>query len=149
MVRKAMAVFDELGVGHVIHCGDVGSTAVFDELVGRPCTFVWGNTDYPDPAVLDYLTSVGLSVPQRVPARVTLDGKAFLVFHGHEPGFEAALRSQEADYLLHGHTHVARDERNGHARVINPGALYRTKRKTVAVLDTADDMLNFIEISDK
>ncbi len=147
LVHRALALFDELGVGHVIHCGDVGGVNVFDELVGRPCTFVWGNMDSPDDDdAAAYLDTVGLAPPNGVPARITLDGKTFAVFHGHEPGFGRALASLDVDYLLHGHTHLARDERRGRTRIINPGALHRARRKTVATLDTTGDKLIFHDV---
>ena len=138
-----MALFDELGVDHVIHCGDVGGMPVFDQLAGRPCTFVWGNMDFPDDGLLAYIETIGLAVPNEAPVRLTLDGKRFAVFHGHEDGFERALASLAVDYVLHGHTHVARDDRRGDTRIINPGALHRARRKTVATLDTAVDELGF------
>jgi predicted phosphodiesterase len=69
-----------------------------------------------------------------------------LVFHGHEPGFARALGTQGADYVLHGHTHVTRDERIGKTRIINPGALCRAAKKTVATLDLAADVLTFHDL---
>ena len=147
LVRQAMALFDSHGVEHVIHCGDIGGTEVFDELVGRSCTFVWGNMDVPDSGLFAYLEAVGLEVPQQVPARVTLDGKTFVVFHGHEPRFEKAIHTLQADYLLHGHTHVPRDEHVGKTRIINPGALHRAKRKTIATLDTTKNMLTLYDLA--
>ena len=68
-VRRAMALFDLLGVSKIIHCGDVGGTGVFDELVGRDLTFVWGNTDCPGAGLFAYLETVGVAAPDRVPAR--------------------------------------------------------------------------------
>lgn len=145
-VRQAMALFDKLGVGHVIHCGDVGGTAVFDELVGRPCTFVWGNMDFRDDGLLTYLATVGVPLPNGVPTHLTLESKTFAVFHGHEYGFKHALKTLDVDYILHGHTHVARDDRRDRTRIINPGALHRARRKTIATLDTVADDLVFREI---
>ncbi len=142
-VRNAMALFDKLGVEQVIHCGDIGGTAVFDELVGRPCTFVWGNMDVPDSALAAYLNTVGIRPPDGVPLRLTFDGKTFAVFHGHEPGFNRALATLAVDYILHGHTHVTRDEFRQQTRIINPGALHRARRKTVATLNTATGELVF------
>ena len=147
--RHAMALFDDLGVEHVIHCGDVGGESVFDELVGRPCTFVWGNTDRRDGGLAAYLQIVGIVVPREVPTRIELDGKRIAVFHGHERGFQRAVDTLPVDYLLHGHSHVARNETRGGKRIINPGALYRARRKTVAVLDTTNDELTFYEIRDE
>jgi putative phosphoesterase len=141
-----MALFDKLGVAHVIHCGDVGSPEVFDEMLGRPCTFVWGNMDFPNDGLLTYARALGLSIPEKIPTKLELDGKRFAVFHGHEPGFHDALRHLDVDYILHGHTHVAGDERLYGKRIINPGALYRAARKTIATLDTKTDLLTFHQI---
>lgn len=148
MVTRATALFDTLGVEHVIHCGDVGGEAVFDEFVGRNVTFVWGNTDQVSQGLFAYVASVGLALPNAAPTIVQLDGRRFAVFHGHEPGFEAALHSLDVDYVLHGHSHLRRDERSGSRRIINPGALHRAAVKTVATLDTHTDELNFHEIAD-
>jgi putative phosphoesterase len=145
--RRALQVFDHHRVEHIIHCGDVGEVDVFELFVGRPFTFVWGNTDQPSHSLLAFLNTVGIHAPTKVPVRLTLDGKTFAVFHGHEPGFDAAERNLPVDYLLHGHSHVTRDERRGRTRIINPGALHRARPKTVAVLDTATDQLTFHEIA--
>ncbi len=147
IVARAMALFDSLAVEHLIHCGDVGGQSVFDELVGRALTFVWGNTDYPPPILCAYVESVGFDLPSAEPTRVDLDGKRFAVFHGHEFGFDDAIGTLDVDYILHGHTHCQRDDRCGAQRIINPGALHRARRKTVATLDTATDQLTFHEIA--
>jgi putative phosphoesterase len=142
-----MALFDRLAVKHIIHCGDVGGIAVFDELVDRRLSFVWGNTDFPDNGVFAYLDSVGLSPPETIPLRVTLDNKTFAVFHGHERGFDDALHNLDVDFILHGHTHLARDETFNSKRIINPGALHRAHTKTVATLETSTGQLTFHEIN--
>ena len=88
-----MALFERLDAGHVIHCGDVGGGAVFDELVGRSCTFVWGNMDYPDDGIMAYLDTVGITVPDGVPTRLTLDGKTFAVGYYLPRSSEAAAKA--------------------------------------------------------
>ena len=90
--------------------------------------------------------NVGIKVPAKTPLRLRLGGKTFAVFHGHERGFQRAIRSLDVDYILHGHTHTARNEKIGGKRVINPGALYRAIPKTVATLDTMTDKVTFHEI---
>lgn len=146
-VRRALALFDSLGVTQLIHCGDVGGTGVFDEFVGRDLAFVWGNTDYPEEGLLAYLDTVGIGVPDRVPVRLTLDGKTFAVFHGHERGFDSAIASLDVDYILHGHSHIPHHDLRGKTHIVNPGALHRTRQKTVATLDTAMDKLTFHNIA--
>ena len=146
LVRRAVALFDRLGVEHIVHCGDVGGEIVFDELVGRRCTFVWGNMDRRPRRLLGYLESVGIRVPAETPTMLELGGKRFAVFHGHENGFTRAAINLDVDYILHGHTHAARDEIVNGKRVINPGALHRAARRTVATLNTTNDELTFHEI---
>lgn len=140
-----MKLFDKLGVTHLIHCGDVGGINVFDELIDRPLTFVWGNTDNPSNNVYAYLEVVSIKPPGDTPVVVTLDGKKFAVFHGYESAFDFA-HELDVDYVLHGHTHTQRDEKIKAIRYINPGALHRANPKTVATLDTATDTLTFHEI---
>ncbi|GJM24336.1 MAG: phosphodiesterase [Phycisphaerae bacterium] len=145
-VKKAIEIFDRENAATIIHCGDVGGIEVFDEMVGRDVHFVWGNTDYPDQATLAYLRTVELAPPATVPLRLELHGKSIEVFHGHEPEFNHALGSPASDYILHGHTHLARDERIGNCRIINPGALHRAREYTVATIDLERDEVTFHRI---
>ncbi|MCP4247386.1 MAG: YfcE family phosphodiesterase [bacterium] len=145
-LRRALAIFDEVQAQRVIHCGDVGGQATFDELVGREVRFVWGNTDSPNAALRAYLQTVGLTPPNEVPLLVEWAGKRMAVFHGHEHGFRNAARSLDVDYIFHGHSHLRRDERIGAVRIINPGALHRAAIYTVATLNLATDELRFHEV---
>ncbi len=142
-VQAALRLFDEMEVGKILHCGDVGSVELFDEFVGRDFEFVWGNTDSPDYPLRSYITAVGLPLPPHPPLRVEIDGKSIEVYHGHEAEFRRSLRNPTTDYILHGHTHICRDERVGRARVINSGALHRASVLTVAILDTQSDTVCF------
>ena len=145
-LRRALAIFDEARAERVIHCGDVGGQAAFDELVGRQVRFVWGNTDMPNGALRAYLATVGLTPPDEVPLLVEWAGKRMAVFHGHERGFRTAVQDLDVDYIFHGHSHLRRDERIGSVRVINPGALHRAAIYTVATLNLATDELRFHEV---
>jgi len=142
-VKKAIEIFERENAATIIHCGDVGGIEVFDEMVGRDAHFVWGNTDYPDQATFAYLNSVELGAPNSVPLSLEFGGKSIQVFHGHEPEFNQALRTPTSDYILHGHTHIARDERIGSCRIINPGALHRAREYTVATIDLERDEVTF------
>lgn len=144
-VRKALQVLDRAGAEAFIHCGDVGGLDVLDELAGRRCWFVWGNTDDPRPSWRAHVAALGLPWPEG-PVELALDGKRIGVFHGYERGFREALRDCRYDYLLHGHTHERDDYREGRMRVINPGALHRVATKTVAILDLQTDQVEFLEV---
>lgn len=148
-VARAIQLLQGLGAEAFIHCGDVCGEQVFDQLAGLRAWFVWGNTDDRDPVLERYVESLGLPLPQTVPLRVALDGREIAVFHGHEsefarlPAFAAGCR-----YVLHGHTHVARDVNVGPLRVINPGALHRAPVYSVATLDLQKDEVKFWRVDE-
>jgi len=145
LVRRAVSVLERAGAQGFVHCGDLGGLDILDELAGRPCWFVWGNTDDPRPSWRAHIQALGLVWPDG-PIEVQIDNKQVGIFHGHERLFREALRDSRYDYLLHGHTHQQDDYRDGRMRVINPGALHRVSVPTVALLDLADDDVQFMEL---
>lgn len=144
-VRQALIALDRAGADAFIHCGDVGSLEVLEELAGRRCWFVWGNTDDPHPSWRKDVEALGLPWPEGG-VELTLEQKRIAVFHGHETEFIAAMDAAAHDYLLHGHTHQRDDYYQGRMRIINPGALHRASIHTVATLDLTNDVLEFIEV---
>ncbi len=146
ITAAAVRVLREAGAEYFIHCGDVGSEQVLDLFAGLPAAFVWGNTDWDQPALARYAQTIGVRC-LGTRGDLELDGKRFAVLHGDDaPAMRRVLDQQLHHYLLHGHTHARRDERLGHVRIINPGALHRAREKTVALLDTGTDRLRFITI---
>ncbi|MHC5026771.1 MAG: YfcE family phosphodiesterase [Planctomycetota bacterium] len=143
--RDAVAALRAAGAECLLHLGDVGSEEVIDELVGMPARVVFGNCDLDDAELGRYAQLVGVAVEHPCG---TLDAQGLVVAftHGHLSDVVARALATEPDYLLHGHTHVLRDDRIGATRVINPGALFRAARYTAAVLDTATDRLEVLEI---
>lgn len=89
----------------VWHLGDFCDLATLEAVkaVGRPFYGVLGNNDW----TLD------------LPMKLILEraGKSFLLIH------IPPSRPGGADFLLHGHTHVPRDETVGLTRVLNPGTI--------------------------
>lgn len=139
---RALALLKAAGAEALIHCGDVGGDEVFAHFAGERFWFVWGNCDHPSPVLVAYVRSIGLTPPEAAPLRIELEGRQIAVFHGHEPELQR-FQPAGVDYLLHGHTHVRRDERADGVRIINPGALHRAREYTVATLDLASDALEF------
>ena len=136
MLRKRSAEF-------LIHCGDVGSPLVFDQMAGIPGAFVFGNNDWNQRAMEQYASDLGIQC-LGFTGELELDGKRFVVLHGDDTRLMRRLiEQQEHDYLLFGHTHVKAERREGRVRLINPGALHRAAVKTVATLDTRSDALTF------
>ena len=155
ITRAAVDLLRSRGAAHLIHCGDVGDYGhapepVIDALAcgpDCPAAFVWGNNDDPDPAVAAYAAALGVSCLGDA-GTLDLGGRRFGVTHGDRPALVRRLLSGGLDYLCVGHSHVADDRRSpgGTTRVLNPGALFRASAKTVALLDTDADRVEFIGI---
>ena len=134
------------GAEYLVHCGDVGSEEVLDTLAGHPSMFVFGNTDYEYGTLTTHAAAIGVGCGRNC-GKLSFDGKLAVVTHGDDAALvHRLLKEQQIDYLFVGHTHVKLDRREGRVRIINPGALYRTSLKTVAVLDTASDNLMFLPV---
>ncbi|MCH8807983.1 MAG: YfcE family phosphodiesterase [Planctomycetes bacterium] len=158
---RALRILQRLGAEAFVHCGDLQSDEVLDELAVVRARFVWGNTDNPDPRCRKYAESLGLEPPTEIPLLLELGGKRIAVFHGHEREFERLGRAVatgdadqtrraalECDYVFYGHTHAASDARVGAVRLINPGALQRARVYTVATLDLELDEVSFWRVDD-
>ena len=135
------------GAEFLIHAGDVGpADPILGHLGAVPSAFVFGNNDWDRQDLERHAATLGVRCLGDA-GELELGGKRFYVLHGDDgTAMRRALDGQQYDYLLHGHTHVKRDQRVGRTRVINPGALYRAREKTVAVLDTGEDRLTFLNV---
>ena len=134
------------GAEFFIHGGDVGGEHILDCLAGDRAAFVWGNNDWERPELAWYAKSIGVQCFDDF-GEITLDGKRFAITHGDDAERLKRIQSeQKHDYLITGHTHLRRDQRVGRLRWINPGALYRAREKTVALLDPSRDVLQFLTV---
>jgi len=102
------------GVDHIIHAGDIGGDAIIDALKEiAPVTFVAGNND----------DASGYEI-----RRVSIGGVRILVTHilprPHSPAKNvlAALRSEKADLVVFGHSHLPHDEVVDGVRYFNPAS---------------------------
>lgn len=105
------------GVDFIVHAGDIGSLDVLMELEAiAPTIAVLGNNDHN----VDYGPGVNESATQ------VIDGVKLFVSH-YPRDAERAADSGEYDLVIHGHTHVPRDEVRGECRIINPGGAFRPR----------------------
>lgn len=102
------------GVELILHAGDVGGSAILDELsLIAPVRAVTGNTDPPgEPGLSEEIT-------------LEIDGLRVHVSHGHEVGSPTPAKlaaRYDADVVVYGHTHRQLVTRIGGKLFINPGA---------------------------
>ena len=104
---------DELaaGVDEIWHLGDVVAPSILETVrsVGPPVTIVRGNCD----------------ANSEWPLIVDLERNGVRFRLTHIPPKQPAA---DVDVLLHGHTHVPRDEVRGGVRFLNPGCVTRPNR---------------------
>ena len=143
----ALALFAEHRPEIYLHAGDLVSPEMLAYFEGLPFHFVFGNNEYDHATLRSKAKSLDLECHGNV-AELTFDGKRLVMLHGHEGALMHKLILEgRYDYVIHGHTHVRRDERVGRTRIINPGALQRARTKSVALLDTSTDALTFISVA--
>ena len=111
------------------HLGDVCAETILDELraIGPPVVVVRSNCDsnFEWPLVVDFVRS----------------GLKFRLQH-----VSPDQPPDDVDVLLHGHTHVPRNERRGRVLFLNPGCVTRPNRgapPSVAWLEIADGRINW------
>jgi putative phosphoesterase len=142
---EAVKLLHQAGAETLIHCGDVTRADILSLCTGRPLYFVFGNNDFEEELRPAAQAMVGVNCLGHR-GLVELVGKRIGVTHGHLRKEVHALFSEAPDYLLTGHSHIAADERHGKIRRINPGALYRARQFTVALLDLKTDQLRFLQV---
>jgi uncharacterized protein len=130
-----------------LHAGDLVAPEMLDHFAGLdPFHFVFGNNEYDHAAIRSRALALQLHCHGEF-ADLSLAGKRIALLHGHDGALLHKLtRSEDYDYVVHGHTHLRQDARRGKTRIINPGALHRAKAKSVALLDLNADHLQFLEI---
>lgn len=102
------------GVEHILHAGDVGMPTVLTDLrTIAPVTAVWGNTD-------------GFDIRACTAAEIEVDlgGVRFAIAHGHRVAeFDQLCELfPRAAVIVHGHSHVPRDDFVNGFRMLNPGS---------------------------
>lgn len=135
----------ERGVVLIVHCGDLGSEEVVDQLAGLPVHLVLGNVD---PRSLErYAELLGIVAADRS-LRLDIAGRRIGITHGHLEDEVRRLVADRPDYLIHGHTHRMRDETVDGIRFLNPGAVTPSPIPSVATLDPSSGRFEAIELRD-
>lgn len=141
--RQAVALLVAAGAETLIHCGDLLGPPIVEACGTLPAYFVFGNNEDDLPGLRRAMRAAN-AVCLEWAGAVALAGKRIAVTHGHLQKELSDLLAAEPDYLFSGHSHVAADHREGGTRWINPGALYRAREYTVAILDLQSDRLEYL-----
>lgn len=145
--QSAMKRFQHHGVEAIIHSGDLFSPRIIEICSALPFYFCFGNHDADvvpalrQSAINCQATCLGWG------DIITLTGKTIAVCHGHLTFDLKPLLTTQPDYLISGHSHIPSDTQQNATRRINPGALFRADRFTIALLDLTTTELEFLEVN--
>lgn len=131
----AVRMLESLEVELVIHCGDIGSAEIVPLFAPWPTHFVFGNVDGDRRGLEAAIRTAGQQCHGRFGSLEIAETKiAFL--HGDDTLLlRQTIAGGQWDIVCHGHTHIARRERQGRTLVLNPGALYRATPHSLAYVE--------------
>jgi putative phosphoesterase len=133
--RPAIRLLESLEVDQVLHCGDIGSVEVVDLFSAWPTHFVFGNCDYYQAELREGIEAAGQNCHELF-GDLTFEGVRIALLHSHEhQRFQQVLDDDEYQVVCYGHTHVADKTLRDGKLVLNPGALYRASKHSIAILD--------------
>ncbi len=144
--RVAVAMLRNAGAEALIHCGDLASPPIVQELAILPSWFVFGNHDSDMVPHLEKSATASGVVCLGWGGTIVLSGRRVGVAHGHLTTDIRRVMQDAPEFLLSGHSHLPSDSSVGTVRRINPGALHRAELFTVALLELTDGKLEFIPV---
>lgn len=145
-IRKAVKVFQEKNVDFVIHLGDIISPTSTAFFKGVKVKFIKGNCDGDLEMIKKKAEEIGSEFLGNS-VELAIKGRKLVGVHGDNALIlNKLINSGKYAYVLHGHTHIKRDEVIGNTRVINPGAHYWGAEDTIALLDVGANKLEFIKL---
>lgn len=139
--ERAMEIFVAGGCEVLLHCGDLANAAVVTICRRLPFHYVLGNHDDEDTLKLE-AAAEGVTCHGGL-MDLTFDSQRIMMTHGHLKQPVKAIECEKPDYFLCGHSHVACDRIQNGVRVVNPGALFRVKTPSVAIIDTVGGTVDF------
>jgi len=130
-------MLESFGVGAVLHCGDIGSEAIVPLFAAWPTHFVFGNVDggLLAAGLAAAIEKVGMTCDGRFDS-FELAGTKIAQLHGDDGRLlDETIEAAQHQLVCHGHTHLPRLEKVGPTLVLNPGALYRAAKHTIATIE--------------
>ncbi len=131
--RAAIHMLSSLEIGSILHCGDIGSPEVVELFRPWPSHFVLGNVDSNADELQAAVAEISGCFHDRF-GTLEVAGRRIAFMHGDDQRrLRETIIGQQYDLVCYGHTHVAEQHRDRQTLVVNPGALYRAERHTIAV----------------
>ncbi|MBA4031965.1 MAG: metallophosphoesterase [Planctomyces sp.] len=144
--RVAVDLLREAGAEGLVHCGDLASPLVVETCACLPLWFVFGNHDADSAAELKVAAAEFGATCLGWGDVILLGGRRLGVAHGHLTFDIKRVARDSPEVLFCGHSHLAGEFTIDGLRRINPGALHRAVKLTVAVFDTINGKVQWLEV---
>jgi uncharacterized protein len=146
--RAAVRRIAQERVDAILHCGDIGHRDIIALFEGWPTHFVLGNVDSNERELAATIRQAGQTFHARF-GEIELAGVQIAILHSDDQDlFEKTVRSGKYDLVCYGHTHVAKQQREGRTLVLNPGALFRATPWTIALVDLPEVVVTHVTIDE-
>jgi len=131
-IERAVDFFNKKKVEFVLHAGDFVAPFTIPKFKKLSCPWlgVLGNND----GEKEGLSRVSEGKIKKAPLRVKINQRRITLVHDIN---SLNLEKEDADVVIYGHTHKAKEEKKRHSLIINPGECggWLTGKSTVAVVD--------------
>jgi putative phosphoesterase len=144
-IHRAVEIFNDRKVEHVIHAGDFTSPFTFRALKHLSCGFtgIYGNNDG-ERVLLQKLSGSRIFTQ---PFILVLAERKIVIMHEHQV-VDALADSGHFDMIVYGHTHVPDIRRRGNALIVNPGELsgWLYGKSTIAIVNLNELSAELVEL---
>jgi len=144
--ERAADVLSQYEIHLVLHCGDIGTPSVLDVFRKWKLHYVLGNIDI-DPESFHYSDAESHVIGYEDFGVFEYAGRSVAMMHGNnENRLMAAEQSGKYDLICYGHTHRAEWHQTGKTLVVNPGALFRSKPRTLALYHAGKHRVDIVPL---
>ena len=132
--RRAVRALQSRDEQLVIHCGDIGSADIVGLFQPWPAHFVFGNVDSQPGPLRNAIRAAGQTCHERF-GSLELAGRKIAFLHGDDSKrLRETIEGGLYDLVCYGHTHKAEQHPHRTTIVLNPGAVYRARPHTIAIV---------------
>jgi putative phosphoesterase len=144
--KAALEEIRRQDVSAILHCGDIGSGELIELFADWPTHFVFGNVDEDRKSLQEAIERAG-QFSHGSFGEVTWEGTRIAFLHGDDATrLRETIASGQWDLVCYGHTHRKESHREGGTLVLNPGALYRARPRTFAVVELPSLDIRFLTV---
>ena len=149
-IEGAVRIFEEKGIGYVIHAGDITTPEAVEAFAGLKIIGVLGNNDLDKKGLTSAFEKIGGELRGEI-CEIEEDHLLIGVYHGTDfRKRDALIQSGKYNVVVYGHTHKIDNKIVGNTMVINPGTAngwFFGYKATAAIFDTVTKECDFVDLS--